>query len=147
MIWVVNTDSNTCRIYHYQKNPAELKLFQEILHPENKLQKKEFVSDRPGHFKSSGDARGAYSQPTDPKDVKIDMFVREIANTLDAGRKSNHFDKLIIIAPPHICGLMNQHLDKHVKKMITNNIQKDFAHASEHELLGFLREHAQFPDS
>ena len=64
--------SNTCRIYQYSKKPTQLTLLKELKHPENKLKDIDLTSDKPGHYKSSSATHGAYSQPSDPKEIKIE---------------------------------------------------------------------------
>lgn len=146
MFWVVNTNSNTCHIYDYQKKPRKLTLAKVILHPENKLKDIELTSDKPGRYKADSSAHGTYSQDTDPKEIKIDNFIREIARELDHGRTSKSYDKIILIAPPHVSGVLFQHIDKNVKDLIYKTIQKDLPNISEHELLEFLKEHAVYQD-
>src|SRR5580693_6662819 len=106
---VINTNTNTCRIYHYNKHPAQLNLLKEIKHPENRLKNGDIVSDRQGHYKAGNASRGAFSPHMDAKDVEIDNFSREIAKELNDERNQNEYDELIIIAPPHMRGLLLQH--------------------------------------
>lgn len=147
MIWVINTNSNTCHIYDYQKSPAQLTLLKEILHPENRLKKSDYLtSDKPGHYQADGTSGGAYSQRTDPKDVAIDDFAREIARELNHGRSTNAYEKLIIITPPHMNGLLFHHLDKHVKELVVNSIQKDLQHLTDKELLTILKTDTKYSD-
>ena len=144
--WVVNTNSNTCKIYHYCKKPISLALVKEINHPENKLRDIELTSAKPGHYQSKGSAHGAYSQPSDPKEIKIEAFSKEIATVLDHGRNSNNYQYLIVIAAPHMHGLLLQQMNKHVKSLITHHIEKDLIGFSENQLLDFLREHTKYSD-
>lgn len=146
MIWVINSNSNTCRIYQYDKKHAKLNLVKEIQHPENKLPTRDTISDRPGHYKANGSKRGAYSQPTDPKDIKIDDFYRQIANDLDRARSQNSFKELIVITAPHTNGLLINHMNKHVQEMVSHNIQKDLINLSEKELLEYLRTNTKYQD-
>lgn len=138
MIWVVNSNSNTCRIYTYNKVHSKLDLVKEILHPENKLHNVSLVSDGPGKFKTSGGAHGSYAPPSDPKEVKIDNFMRDIARELNNERVKNSFEKLILISPAHTNGMLMQHMDKHVKERIISNIQKDLMHLNDHDLINIL---------
>lgn len=147
MIWIATANTNTCRIYSYDKNHSKLSLLKEITHPEMRLKTSDFLTtDRPGHYQASGSARGAYSPHMDAKEVEIDNFSREITEELDKGRKANLYEKLILISAPHMHGLINQHLNKHVKALVINNIEKDLLHLSEHELVEFLQKHAQYSD-
>ena len=145
MIWVINSNSSICHIYEYHKKNSQLNLIKELQHPENKLKKEDFLSDKPGHYKSNTSTRGAYSQETDPKETKIDSFYREIAKELDQARCNQNYDELIIIAPPHLNGLLFQHLDKHVKELVIHNIKKDLLQLPDHELIKFLQIHTHYP--
>jgi protein required for attachment to host cells len=143
--WVVITNSNTCRIYQYSKNPNQLTLVKEIKHPENKLRDIDLTSDKPGHYKSSNATHGAYSQPSDPKEIKIDAFSREIAKELEHARTTNAYKDLIIIASTHMNGLLLNHMNKNVKNLVSHNLEKDVFHLPQHELLEFLKIHTQYP--
>ncbi len=146
MFWVVNCNTSTCKIYAYKK-PHQITLLKEINHPENKLKDSELVSDRPGHYQAGTVARGAYSPETDPKHVKIIDFLKEVAKELDHGRNEQAYRNLIIIASPQTSGFLTQQLNKHVNDLISNHIHKDMIHLSDKELLDFLKENAQYPDS
>lgn len=140
MIWIILTDSNRCRIYQYHTNPIQLTLINEINHPEIRLKAADFLtSDRPGHYQASGSARGAYSPHTEPKEVAIEQFMREVLKELEQGRNEQAYQQAILIAPAHISGLFLKHANKHIKKLIIENIQKDFAHMKDHELVSFLK--------
>lgn len=141
---VVNTNTNTCRFYHYVKHPVQLTLLKEINHPESKLRSGDLTSDKPGHYKAGQSARGAYSPHTEAKEIEIDKFSREIANELNKERIKNEYDELIIISPPHMNGLLFQHVNKHVKDLVINNIEKDLLHLTDHELLNFLQTHTKY---
>lgn len=145
MIRVIVTDSNTCCIYNYQKDSSSLTLHKKLQHLENKLKTTELVSDSKGQYKTDGSAgHGSFTQPTDPKEIKIDRFAREISKELDAGRTRNEYDSLVLIAAPHIHGLINSHLNKHVKEQVTHAIQKDLLHLSSKELLSYLQDNTKY---
>lgn len=138
MIWVINSNSNTCKIYLYNKHQSQLDLVKELQHPENKLHNSDLTSDRPGRYKANGGAHGAYSPATEPKEIKIDTFMRDVARELNHERNKNSFEKLILIAPSHMNGMLMQHMDKHVKERIISNIQKDLLHLNDRDLLTIL---------
>lgn len=138
MIWVINSNSNTCKIYEYNKPHAKLDLIKELTHPENKLHNSDLTSDRPGRYKANGGAHGAYSPATDPKENKIDSFMRDVAHELNNERVKNSYDKLILIAPSHMHGMLMHHIDKHVKERIISNIQKDLIHLNDRDLIPIL---------
>ncbi len=140
--WVLLTDSNTCRFFQYNKKDNQLTLLKEISHPENRLRDIELTADKPGKYKSWGGAiHGSFTQRTDPKEVKIDDFARNLAKELDHDRCINAYQQLIVIAPPHMNGLLSHHFNKHVKELISHTIEKDIIHYNERELLDFLHQH------
>jgi protein required for attachment to host cells len=137
MIWVVNSNSNVCRIYEYNKHHAKLDLLKEIQHPENKLRNIDLTNDGPGKYKSDAGAHGSFPAPN-VKENHIDNFMRDVARELNAERAKNSYEKLILISPSHTNGLLMQHMDKHVKELIISNIHKDLLHMSTHDLLAVL---------
>ncbi len=139
--WVISTDSNHCRIYTYERATQELTQLKEITHPELRLKKSEFLtSDKPGHYQGNNGARGAYSPHTDPKEVKVIEFVREIAEFANDGRNKHLYDELMIIASPHMDGLLLKHFDKNVVKLIAHTIRKDLVHATKQEIASLIQE-------
>lgn len=141
MTWIVVANSNLCRIYSVSKNTGELSVVTEMAHPESKLKRSDYLtSDRPGRYQTDYSTGGSYSQPTDPKEVEIDNFSREIAQELNKGRNDHAYTHLIIITDPHMNGLLTKHLDKHVKELIKKEIKKDVVQLPNHELLNFIKE-------
>ena len=146
MILVVNTNSNTCRLYHYHKHPAALTLIKELCDPSTRLKSSELAADKPGHYQSGPSARGAFSPHLEAKENEIHHFSQAIAKELNQTRNQHGFDKLIVIAPPHMLGLLSEHLDKQVKNLITHHFQKDLLHLSDRELLDYLQTHAKYSE-
>lgn len=138
MNWVLVLNSNECKVFSFSKKNNELKLIKDINHPENKERNQDLVSDRPGRYSTDANAGGAYSQHTDPKDVKINQFVLEVNRFLDESHSHQQFDKIIVIAPPKMLGHLKQHINKQVEKLISHEIQKELTFMKEHELLEFL---------
>ncbi len=138
MIWVINSNSNTCRIYQYNKAHAKLDLIKEIQHPENRLHNIDLTSDRAGRYKSNGGAHGAYEPPANQKEIKADNFMRDVARELNQERNKKSFEKLILIVPAHMNGLLMSHMDKHVQELVISNIQKDLLHLNDKDLLSIL---------
>lgn len=146
MIWVVTANTNTCRIYDYDKKSKQLNLLREIQHPENRQKTSELLTDRPGHYQTRGTARGAYSSRTGAKEVEINNFAREIAEELNSARNEHEFEQLIIISPPHMNGILFQHINKHIKDVVIHNIKKDLHHLTDSDLLDFLQTNTKYTE-
>lgn len=146
MTLVVNVNSNFCRFYHYHKHPAKLVLLKEFNQPENKLKNSDLTTDKAGNFQGYDAGGSAYEPRMDPKKVKVNDFLRQIAHDIEDERNKHQLEKLILIAPPQISGLLFQHLNKHTMGLIINHIQKDLFYLKDHELITYLQTHAEFPD-
>lgn len=147
MIRVIVANTNNCRVFDYDKAKSKLTAIKILSHPESRLKAIDgLTSDKPGRFNKGESSRGAYSPHMEPNEVEHDIFAREVAAMLDHDRNENAYEGLIVICAPHMHGLINKHLNKHVKEMIVNAIQKDIQHISEPDLLEFLKSHAQYQD-
>jgi len=139
MKWIITANTNLCRIYQFDKHGAKVVLLKEINHPENRQKTGDsLTSDKPGRYQSDVSMGGAYSPHTDPKDVAIDQFSRQVAEELNKGRNLNAYKDLVIITPDHMNGLLLKHLDKHVVELISSQIHKDVMHLSQHELVEYF---------
>ena len=141
MTWVLVLNSNACKVVSFSKNDKTIHEIKEFHHPENREKNGELVSDRQGHYSTDVNSGGAYSPKTDPKDVKRDHFVLEICHWLEENRTHHQFEKLIVVAAAKMDGLLSQHLNKNLEKMIVQHIQKDVVFLKKHELFTFLMEH------
>jgi protein required for attachment to host cells len=118
MIWVINYNAVKCGVYHYDLNLFTLHKINELADPKNK-----------GHKEA--------------KEVEVDHFAREVANLLEQERNKHSYDKLIIIGPPHMNGLLFKHMNKHVKELVVEEFQKDLHDISDPDLLKFLKLHVK----
>lgn len=144
MYWVVLTNTNLYRIYQFEKGSEQLSLLKEISHPESKSKSSDLGADRPGHYGTSSNTRGAYSPHATPKEDEIDKFLRMLADELEAGRTNNHYEGLILISPPKVNGTLAKHLNKNVEQLIIKDIKKDHTHFAIHELKKFMVDNKLF---
>lgn len=137
--WVVAADASVCRIFDFYRQPEHFFLIKEISHPENKLKSKDLTADKSGNRLSGKAGRSsAYEHSASQKGVNIDNFSREIAHTLDEGRVSGAYHKLIVVLAPKMNGLVSHHMNKQVKNRVSYNIAKDLTHLEEYELFNYL---------
>lgn len=141
MSWLVTANTNTCRIYHFKRKGFVLTPLKELSHPEMKLKRSEHLTtDKPGRYHANGTQQGAYEPHSDPKEVEIDQFTRDIAHELNKARNENAFECLILVAEPGMMGRLNKHLDKHVAALIEREIHKDVIKLSDHELSKYIED-------
>jgi protein required for attachment to host cells len=65
----------------------------------------------------------------------IALFAKEVARRIDADRAKNNFDKLVLIAPPKIMGLLRQSLPTQSQSLLVGEITKDVMHQGEDAIL------------
>lgn len=139
--WLVTFDSVVCKIYDYTKPIQDhIPLIYEVYEPENKLRDIDLTSDRSGRYQFKGYAMGTYSQESDPKKRNQEKFAAEINKILQQGYNSHQFEKLIIVAAPHMMGLLSKKMDKKVKKCIEHKVEKNAVQLTNRELPGYVRE-------
>jgi len=150
--WILTADSATARIYSVpaSKYKSELTFLKELNHAEGKMKPQDLVTDRPGAYNpghaqpSSANAVKGFSighyVTRDPKEVEIDKFIKEIAKMLEHAHSTHQYEKLILVAAPHILGLLNKNLSKEVKKIIKHSIIKDGIHISDTALHNLIQE-------
>ncbi|HEY9147789.1 MAG TPA: host attachment protein [Gammaproteobacteria bacterium] len=141
--WLLVGNASQARLFETQTRPKTLKLIKEYLHPPSREKGEELASDRPGHFQmegsgTEGSTHGAFNEPTSPKSYEHERFAMELAKELNDGRTQNRFGNLMIVASPHFHGLLNQHLNEHVAKMVSTHINKDYTDLDEEKLLEVL---------
>jgi len=134
--WLVVADSSACKIYAYHNKPKKITLVKEIQHPENSLKDIDIAVDKHGSYRCN--AGSGNFTASDPKQNHIEAFSREIAHFLNLDRKKHHFEHLILISPPHMGGLINQHFNKHTKKLLDMNINKSLIKYDETKLLSLV---------
>lgn len=140
MAWIITANGSKCRIYDFQKKFHQLKLIKEITNPNSKLKNNDLISDTPGHQTTGGSARGACEWPNEPKEVAFDRFARKLAKELEAGRVNHNYCELVVAASPHMNGLLNQYLNKHINQLMIANIKKDLVNLPDRELQDYLEE-------
>ena len=96
--------------------------------------------DEPGrNFQSSGDRRGAY-ETTDLHQQAEDEFTLEMAELL-VFHMHDDDRQAVLIAPPHVLGLMRKHLPKDIKERLLAEIDKDYAGRSASDVAELLDRH------
>ena len=137
MKWIITANTNECCIYEYDKKV--LQLFKELHHPENKLQNIDLVTDKSGQYDSRA-SHGTYSSRKEPKDIKIETFVKGIAEELNEKKKQYIKDQIVLIMPAKIEGLLTKNLEKEIKDLIAQTIHKNIMYMSFQELNHFINE-------
>ena len=132
--WYLIANASEARIYSRNLDNDQLECLETLTHPESRMKGSELSSDRPGHYQSSGNGRGAFVEKTDPKEYEAERFAIEIGKFLNNERTQNKYVDLCISATPHFHGLINKHLDKQVSALVSKHADKDLMQIDESKL-------------
>jgi protein required for attachment to host cells len=67
-----------------------------------------------------------------------EMFAKRIGDYLEKARTRHRYDKLVVIAPPHLLGALRKEYGKEVGKLVADEVAKDLSGLSKHELEGYF---------
>jgi protein required for attachment to host cells len=59
---------------------------------------------------------------------ELTMFAKQVGQHIDADRVSHKFDRLVLVAPPKMLGLLRQSLPTQSQSLLAAEIPKDLAH-------------------
>jgi len=140
-IWVVVADSARAKVLAAEKRSAKLAEIHVMEHGAARLREHELTSDRPGRsFDGVGGGRHAVGTTVGPKKQEAIRFAKEVADYLEAGRNSNRFDRLYVIASPEFLGHLRDHFSDMLTGLVAASIDKNFVN----EDVDVIR--AQLPD-
>ena len=123
--WILVADASRARIFTADAHFKELHETQTIDHAESRLHDQELTSDLPGRsFDSTGNARHAMEQNTDPKKQQAIEFAHHIAGILEHSRTEHEIENIVIIASPNMLGFLRDALSKQTRKLISDEIDK-----------------------
>lgn len=139
-VQILVADSARARFFTVDSPTAELVELETYANPEARLREEALMDDRPGRRFDPGPSRSAVEDRTDPKDVTIRRFARELAQKLDQDRNQGKLERLYLVAGPPFLGVLRKHLDNQVKPLIAEEIPKDLAHLEPRKLRKHLPE-------
>jgi protein required for attachment to host cells len=144
MSWIVVSDAGRARIFatltqNVQKDVEhihEWSLIETFDHHDIHKKSANNVLGENGshHFGTSVDG-------SDPKKMEAANFAQGIAFYLEKSRAEHKYTEIIMIAPPHFMGILNQHMSKEVSKLIRVSIDKDYTTENEKTLVHRVQEH------
>ena len=109
--------------------------------------KGEFVSDHSGRRHSQGPSvhHNAMAPSSSPKDVEKGHFVHTLVAMLDRAMRSKHFDRWVLVAPPHFLGMLKNELTPELHKHLMVSVDKDLTYLDAPDLHQRLRDTVRIP--
>jgi protein required for attachment to host cells len=85
-------------------------------------------TDRPGRRFGSMGHRHDVDGERSTVQHELSLFARAVARRINEDRNRHEFDKLVMVAPPKVLGLLRQALPDACKDVIASEIPKDLLH-------------------
>ncbi len=136
--WVLVADSIHARILASNGNILKARQVETFENPKGRLKVSDMVTDKASRNNGGGSTSHAGTQEVDAHEAVLQEFARTLAKALTAGRVANSFDKLTLVAAPHVLGLIKGSLDAPTAKLVTQTIPKELTRETTPELLAHL---------
>ena len=139
--WIVVAHRAGARIFLDHGRSAPPELLHTLEHPAGRLQARELGSDRPGRTTASaGPGRHALADETSVREQGAQVFARELATRLAAARNAHECDAIVLVAEPHMLGLLRGALDAHTAALVRASLARDLVHVADRDIGEHLRE-------
>ena len=133
--WVVVADAKDALFYTRDKRHSIPERF-DVLHASfAAAHDQELTTDRPGRtFDRFGPGRHTLNADESPKEEEQRRFVKRIAEKIDHGHAAGKFDRLVLVAPPAMLGVLRKHLTKATAATVIGEIGKTLTEQSPEKL-------------
>jgi len=135
--WIVIADAARAKIMVQAKAGEALTALEggEFQNPALLHHSRDFKSDRPSRsMESAAVARHAIEPRHDPRRLAARDFAKELSAFVERSAIEKSYDRLVIVAPPHMLSDLRHALGRHADGMLIAGINKDLTKIPLHEL-------------
>ena len=133
--WYVVTDGGRARILHKRDAQDAFDTHREFVSADIHRHTHELGTERPGRtHESANSARHALQPRQDLHRADKRNFVYEVARALNEANTRDEFDRLVLVAPAHALGELNDALDAPTQRKIAAQLQKDLTNVPNADL-------------
>jgi protein required for attachment to host cells len=133
---VIVADNARARIFTSHDVLNHLAEQADFIHGEAHLANRDLVADDAG---KSGYPRDSLDPATSAKELQTLNFAKLLARHLKDMHSEQHFDQLILIAPPKFLGLLRKELPNPLDQLVERTIHKDLTTSSLEEIIEYIR--------
>lgn len=133
--WYVVTDGGRARILQKRDAQDAFDIHREFVSADIHRHTHELGMERPGRtHESASSAHHALQPREDLHRADKRNFIYEVARALNEANTRDEFDRLILVAPAHALGELNQALDAPTQRKIAAQLQKDLTNVPNADL-------------
>jgi protein required for attachment to host cells len=132
---VIVADASRARIFSSHTVLKQLEEIEGFAHPEGRLPNQKLTSDAAGKPTDRG---SPYEPPTSAKQHETESFARMLAQHLKDLHNEQHYESLVLVAPPKFLGLLHGSLPKPLDKLVSRTVDKDLTTCSLEEIIDHI---------
>jgi protein required for attachment to host cells len=138
-VWVLVCDAARGRLFEIREGDPSWHVVETFSHEESRSKASELVGDHAGRSSPQGGSvhHNALAPASSPKEVEQGHFVHTLATAMDHAMRANRFSRWVLVAPPHVLGMLKKELSPELTKHLMATVDKDLSHLE----LGALAEH------
>ena len=133
---VIVADGARARIFASHSVLNQLEEVEAFAHPEAHWSNQDIASDAAG---KSVDQHGALEPATSPQEHETENFAHSLAEHLKDLHNQQHYEELVLVAPPHFLGLLQKQLPTPLDKLVSKTVKKDLTKLGVEEIIGYIR--------
>lgn len=133
---VIVADNARARVFISHSVINRLEEVESFVHSEARMSNSELVGDSSG---KSVDQHGSLDPATSAKDHEEQNFARFLGRRLKALHNEQHFEQLILIAPPRFLGVLRKALPGSLDRLVTRSIDKDLTTADVDTIIDYIK--------
>ncbi len=133
---VIVADNVRARIFSSHTVLNQLQEVDAFVHPEGRWSNGDIASDVAG---KSHEQQGAFRSKTSPKEHEAENFAHLLAQHLKELHNEQHYESLVLIAPPRFLGLLHGQLPGPLDRLVTQTLDKDLTTCTVEEIIDNIR--------
>jgi protein required for attachment to host cells len=125
--WMGVCEGARARMFRLETRPRGWVLVKAFEHPASRAHVSVLVTDRPG--RSQTPLKGAYGsglERTSPHRTELRRFAHELATYLNDHARVRAFDRLVLVAPPKLLGMLREELSPGTRARVTRELAHDY---------------------
>lgn len=145
--WVIAADKSCARIF--QAGPGHhLEELEDMVNPAGRMSDRELGSDAKGSHPNSGTrAQVGHTEEHDvgPAAMATERYIKSLGQFIDKAHAEHRFDRLRLIAPPKVLGLIRASISEHTRGAVKEEFPNEIAHLAPREIEEFIKQHSKVP--
>jgi len=145
--WILIADAAQAKILVQAKSGDSLTTLEggEFHNPDESHHTRDLGSDRPSRsIESVGGARHAIEPRHDARRTAAASFAKTLSTFLERHALEDHYDRLVIVAPPRMLGTFRDALGQYAQQRLVAELNEDLTKTPLKKMPGHLEPHVHF---